>query len=264
LGYSRDAYYKREKRMTSHKNQKDEILEMVKTRRHSQPREGTKKVYHGIKDQLKAKGIKMGRDKLFDILRDYKMLIRPRKGYVKTTNSNHQYKKYDNLVKDFVPTAENQLWVSDITYIRTLNGFCYLALITDAYSRKIVGYDISDSLELEGALRALKKALRSLPAGQRPIHHSDRGIQYCSHEYTRLLKNNKLSISMASKGNCYENALAERINGILKQEFYLNQTFMNKNHAIKTSKESIKIYNTKRLHIKLGYKTPESVHLNAA
>jgi len=250
--------------MKSHNNQKDEVLEMVRSRRHIQPREGTKKLYSGIKAQLKAKGIKVGRDKLFDILRDHEMLIKPRKSHVKTTNSNHQYKKYDNLVKDFRPTGKNQLWVSDITYIRTVNGFCYLALITDAYSRKIVGYDISDSLELEGALRALKKALRRLPAGQRPIHHSDRGIQYCSHEYTRLLKKNELTISMASKGNCYENALAERVNGILKQEFFLDQNFINKTHAIKASKESIKIYNNKRLHIKLGYKTPESVHINAA
>ena len=264
FGYSRDAYYKRKKRVKRHNSQKDEVIEMVRSRRHSQPREGTKKLYYVIKAQLKAKGIKVGRDKLFDILRDHDMLIKPRKSYVKTTNSNHQYKKYANLVKDFRPTGKNQLWVSDITYIRTVNGFCYLALITDAYSRKIVGYDISDSLELEGALRALKKALRSLPAGQRPIHHSDRGIQYCSHEYTRLLRKNELPISMASKGNCYENALAERVNGILKQEFFLDQKFINKSHAIKTSKESIKIYNNKRLHIRLGYKTPESVHLNAA
>lgn len=264
MGYSRDAYYKRKKRTKNHDTKEKDVLDMIIDRRKIQPREGTKKIYYGIKDQLKGKGIKLGRDKLFELLRRHNMLIRSRRGYVKTTNSNHQYKKYKNLVKDFVPKAENQLWVSDITYIRTASSFCYLALITDAYSRKIVGYDISNSLELEGALRALKFALSGLPAGAAPIHHSDRGIQYCSHEYTRLLKNNGLKISMASKGNCYENALAERVNGILKQEYYLDQTFVNMNHAVKTSKESINIYNSRRLHIELGYKTPEYVHSNAA
>jgi len=249
--------------MKDHKTKEDEILDMVRKRRQIQPREGTKKIYYGIKKQLEAKGIKLGRDKLFELLRRHEMLIRPRQGYTKTTNSNHPYKKYENLVKNFVPTHENQLWVSDITYIRTLNGFCYLALITDAYSRKIVGYDISNSLELEGSLRALKKALKSLPAGSKPIHHSDRGIQYCSYQYTNVLKTHGLKISMASKGDCYENAMAERVNGILKKEFFLDENFINLNHAKKTSEEAIKIYNNMRLHMALDYKTPNQIHLKA-
>jgi transposase InsO family protein len=150
--------------------------------------------------------------------------------------------------------------VSDITYIRTIKGFCYLALITDAYSRKIVGYDISNSLELEGALRALKKALKSLPAGHDLIHHSDRGIQYCSYEYTNLLKKRGVKISMASKGDCYENALAERVNGILKQEYYLDVNFIGVKHAIKACRDAIFIYNNHRLHMALNYKIPEYVH----
>ena len=236
------------------------ILKLVQKRRSILPREGTRKLYKSLKPQLDQQQIKLGRDKLFDLLREQNMLIKPRGKHVVTTNSRHRFRIYKNLVKDFKPTAINQLWVSDITYLKTTNGFCYLALITDAYSRKIVGYDISNSLELEGALRALKKALRRLPGRVKPIHHSDRGIQYCSNQYTDLLKKNKLRISMASTGNCYENAMAERINGILKHEFYLNEVFINLKHAIKTTKDSIEIYNNKRLHMALGYQTPEKVH----
>ena len=188
------------------------------------------------------------------------MLVKPRKAYVRTTNSRHGFNTYLNLTEGFVPTGINQLWVSDITYIRAAEGFMYLALITDAYSRKIVGYDISDSLELEGALRALQKALKSLPANHRLIHHSDRGIQYCSHAYVNKLKSRNIKISMASKGNCYENALAERVNGILKQEYYLDKTFRLKSLAMKACKQAVTIYNQHRLHMSLGYKTPEHMH----
>ena len=192
------------------------------------------------------------------------MLVKPRKSYVTTTNSRHRFHTYLNLVEDFKPTGKNQLWVSDITYIRTLDGFMYLALITDAYSRKIVGYDISDSLELEGALRALRLALRSLPADHQLIHHSDRGIQYCSHAYVNRLKSRGVRISMASTGNCYENAMAERVNGILKQEYYLDQAFKTKDLAKKACKQAVKIYNGLRLHMALDYKTPDQVHTQAA
>jgi transposase InsO family protein len=192
------------------------------------------------------------------------MLVKPRKRYARTTDSRHGFNIHPNLAEGFTPTGKNQLWVSDITYIRTMSGFLYLALITDAYSRKIVGYDISDSLELEGALRALRKALSSLPADHRLIHHSDRGIQYCTHAYVNKLKSKGIRISMAGKGNCYENAMAERVNGILKQEYYLDQRFNMKTLAIKACKQAVKIYNTHRLHMSLGYKTPEYVHNRAA
>lgn len=163
-----------------------------------------------------------------------------------------------------VVTAPNQVWVSDITYIRTINGFCYLALITDMYSRKIVGYDLSDSLELAGCLRALQKALASTrrPAGL--VHHSDRGIQYCSNQYVDKLKKHGIKISMTEENHCYENAIAERVNGILKDEFYLDQTFFSTRNAEQAAKNAIDIYNNKRLHVSLGYKTPNMVFKKVA
>jgi putative transposase len=264
LCISRDAYYKARKRNEFKMLTEFHILELVRQRRKLQPREGGRKLYVGIKQDLNRMELKVGRDKLFDILRMHNMLVKPRRKYARTTNSKHWFNTYPNLLEGFIPTGKNQLWVSDITYIRTLSGFLYLALITDAYSRKIVGYDISDSLELEGALRALQKALRSLPADHRLIHHSDRGIQYCSYAYVKKLKSNNIRISMAAKGNCYENAMAERMNGILKQEYYLDQTFRSKELAKKACKQAIRIYNNHRLHMSLGYKTPEYVHYWAA
>ena len=161
-------------------------------------------------------------------------------------------------------TAPNQVWVSDITYIRTVSGFCYLALITDMYSRKIVGYDISDSLELTGCLRALKLALRQARPAAGLVHHSDRGVQYCSNQYVNELKKRKIRISMTEENHCYENAIAERVNGILKDEFYLDQCFFDTRYAIKATKNAIYIYNNKRLHLSLGYKTPNMVFKNVA
>lgn len=261
---SRDAYYKYRKRCEGRELLEEQVLDIVRPKRRIQSREGGRKLYKGIKGELEGKKLKVGRDKLFDILRKHDMLVKPRRNYVTTTNSRHRFTIYTNLVEDFVPTGKNQLWVSDITYIRTVKGFLYLALITDAYSRRIVGYDISDSLELEGALRALRRALSSLPADHKLIHHSDRGIQYCSHAYVNKLKSRGVRISMASTGNCYENALAERVNGILKQEYYLDQNFRTKKIARTACRQAVKIYNGLRLHMSLGYKTPDYVHDQAA
>ena len=157
-------------------------------------------------------------------------------------------------------TRSNQVWVSDITYIRTIKGFCYLALITDMHSRKIVGYDLSDSLELKGCVRALNKAIYQAKNIIKLIHHSDRGIQYCSNVYTQILKRKKINISMTEENHCYENAIAERVNGILKDEFYLDQTFDNLAHAKKAAKNAINLYNQVRLHLSLDYKTPNMVY----
>jgi putative transposase len=156
-------------------------------------------------------------------------------------------------------TAPNQVWVSDITYIRTVNGFCYLALITDMYSRKIVGFDVSDSLELAGCLRALQKALWHARPAAGLVHHSDRGIQYCSNQYVNELKNRDIQISMTEENHCYENAIAERVNGILKDEFYLDQCFFSLKNAQIATKNAINIYNNKRLHLSLDFKTPNMV-----
>ena len=218
----------------------------------------------GLADEMAEKNIKIGRDKFFDFLRNYDLQVKPRKRYARTTNSMHRFYKYKNLIKEFKPTQINQLWVSDITYIKTHNGFCYLALITDAYSRKIVGYDVSNSLELAGVLAALNKAIKLLPDNHQLIHHSDRGIQYCSYAYTDLLIKKKVKISMTENGNCYENAMAERVNGILKTEFYLDHCFDNINQAKKACEQAIEIYNNQRLHMALNYKTPQQMHQKVA
>jgi transposase InsO family protein len=256
---TRSAYYKYLERYEKDEQEKKEVVSLVKERRKEQSREGTRKLYEALKSDFQSRRLKVGRDRLFDILREYDMLVKRKKSHTKTTDSYHRFHKYTNLVKDITPTRPNQVWVSDITYIRTVRGFCYLALITDVYSRRIVGYDISDSLELAGCLRALKKALRQARPAGGLIHHSDRGIQYCSKQYVSLLKKKKIKISMTEENHCYENAIAERVNGILKDEFYLDETFFNLAIAKKACKNAIHVYNTKRLHLSLGYKTPESM-----
>lgn len=262
FGQQRDAFYKFKKRYTMRKAKEEQIVQLVVKQRKEQPRVGTRKLKELISPALKQAGIKMGRDGLFSILRERRMLVGRKKTTCKTTNSYHRFHKYSNLVKDMTVTAPNQVWVSDITYIRTVNGFCYLALITDMYSRKIVGYDISDTLELSGCLRALQKALRQARSAAGLVHHSDRGIQYCSYQYVNELIKSKIKISMTEENHCYENAIAERVNGILKDEFYLDQCFFNTDHASKATKSAISIYNNKRIHLSLGYKTPNMVFNN--
>lgn len=255
----RDAYYKYQKRYQQRKAVESQVIELVNRERIEQPRIGTRKLHKTLRDTFNASGIKVGRDCLFNILRAHDMLVKRKKASCKTTDSYHRFHKYNNLVKDIEVTKPNQVWVSDITYIRTVKGFCYLALITDMYSRKIVGYDISDSLELAGCLRALKLALRQARPADGLVHHSDRGIQYCSNQYVNELKKRNIRISMTEENHCYENAIAERVNGILKDEFYLDQCFFDTRYAIKATKNAIDIYNNKRLHLSLGYKTPNMV-----
>jgi transposase InsO family protein len=261
---TRDAYYKRRARTKIKEEIKDMVLSLIIEHRIDLPRAGGKKLYKAIIPELETAGIKFGRDKLFDLLRDYNLLIRRRKKFIHTTNSHHRFHKYGSLLKDFTPTGPNQVWVSDITYIRKTRGFCFLALITDAYSRKIVGHDLSDSLELAGCLRALKRALRQLPHRYNLIHHSDRGIQYCSNQYVDILKKHKIKISMTEENHCYENAIAERVNGILKDEFFLDQFFQTTQNAKQACENAIKLYNYKRLHLSLNYKTPDMVHHSVA
>ena len=223
-----------------------------------------RKLIKALDVDFKKANIKVGRDTLFNVLRKYKMLTLKKKTSARTTNSYHRFYKYNNIIKDVKVTRPNQVWVSDITYIRTIKGFCYLALITDVYSRKIVGYDLSDSLELKGCVRALNKAIYQAKDINELIHHSDRGIQYCSNVYTQILKKKKIDISMTEENHCYENAIAERVNGILKDEFYLDQTFDNEAHAKKAAKNAINLYNEVRLHLSLDYKTPNMVYLKTA
>jgi putative transposase len=201
----------------------------------------------------------VGRDTLFNILREHKMLTLRKKYSARTTNSYHRFYKYNNIIKDLEINRSNQAWASDITYIRTLKGFCYLPLITDMHSRKIVGYD-SDSLELKECVRALNKAIYQAKDIKGLIHDSDRGIQYCSNVYTQILKRKKIGITMTEENHCYENAMAERVNGILKDAFYLDQTFMNEAHAKRAAKNAIKLYNEIRLHLSLDFKTPNMAY----
>ncbi len=259
----RDAYYKTKKRQVKREAVTHQVIKLVKEERIEQPRVGTRKLYEALHFSFEASGFKVGRDKLFDILRANDLLVKRKKASCRTTDSYHRFHKYSNLVKDMTVGSPNQVWVSDITYIRTVKGFCYLALITDMFSRKIVGYDISNSLELAGCLRALKKALRTARPAAGLVHHSDRGIQYCSNQYVKELNKREIKISMTEENHCYENAIAERVNGILKDEFYLDQCFFTTSHAKKATENAIDIYNSKRLHLSLGYKTPNTVFENA-
>lgn len=223
---------------------------------------GGKKLYHLLKDDLHKIDRGLGRDKFFDILRRKKLLVKRRKKYVYTTDSFHRFRVYKNALKDKLLTAPHQALVSDITYLRVSGGFVYLFLITDAYSRKITGWSLSNSLSIEGAIEALKMAIKQCPKtdGDGIIHHSDRGIQYCSNAYVALLKKHKMTISMTEENHCYENAMAERVNGILKDEFMLDATFADKSIALKAVREAIETYNTRRPHWSLKLSTPQQVH----
>lgn len=260
----RDAYYKYKKRCASKEIVEQTVIKLVKKSRQTLPREGTRKLMKSLKTDFKKSNLKIGRDQLFKILRKNRLLVKRKKYSSRTTNSYHRFYKYKNSIKGVKINRPNQVWASDITYIRTIKGFCYLALITDMYSRKIVGFDLSDSLELKGCVRALNKAIYNAKNIKGLTHHSDRGIQYCSNIYTQILKRKKIEISMTEENHCYENAMAERVNGILKDEFYLDQTFTSLTQAKTAAKNAIKLYNNKRLHLSLDYKTPNYVHLNAA
>lgn len=221
---------------------------------------GTRKLVHHLAGPLQDHGIKMGRDQLFNLLRHHGLLVRRRRRIIKTTDSFHWLKKYPDLTTGLNLNASEQLWVCDITYIRTINSFSYLSLITDAYSRLIVGYCLYPTLEAVGCLRALEMAINNRSKSCKLIHHSDRGIQYCSAAYVDVLKLNHIEISMTQSGSPYENALAERMNGILKNEFYPKRVYQNHKEAVKVLTSNIEVYNSKRPHLSLGYLTPQSAH----
>ena len=238
-------------------------MDLVHEVRHIMPRIGGKKLYSILKNDLHNVG-KLGRDKLFDILRKNDLLVKRKKSYTRTTDSYHRFYKYKNLLYNKTLTRSNECYVSDITYLRTENGFVYLFLITDAYSRKIVGWDLSRSLAIEGGLKALNMALKQRKTRAPLIHHSDRGIQYCCNAYVEKLKKSKVNISMTEENHCYENSLAERVNGILKDEFLLDSTFKNYDQTLQAVKQAVKTYNELRPHWSLDLKTPNEVHLKSA
>jgi putative transposase len=263
LGYSRQNYYKKRKHEDKEEVIKQQIRVLVCNVRKKLPRIGTRKLHNLISSALKSLEIKCGRDKLFDYMREMNLLIEPKRRYVQTTFSKHWLRKYPNISKKTAIDRPEQVWVSDITYLKTDEGNCYLSLITDAFSRKIVGFNVSDSLSAEQTIKALKMAIKGrIYPINRIIHHSDRGLQYCSKEYVETALDANIEMSMTENSSPYENALAERMNRTLKEEFNLYMTLKTKQQAIRVVNESIELYNAYRPHLALDFLTPNDVHKN--
>ncbi len=263
MGVSRQAIYQREKRATERIAELQPVKEWVMQYRRFMPQLGTRKLYHLIKPELEAQHIKLGRDGLFDYLRDANLLVKPRRSYIKTTFSKHWMRKHPNLFKDMNVDKPEQVFVSDITYMESDEGVHYVSLVTDACSRKIMGYEVSREMKSSDVLKALKMAIGERQTHHRLIHHSDRGVQYCSREYQQVLEANGIKPSMTDGYDCYQNALAERVNGILKQEFLMHRC-KSFNELKSLVKQSVSIYNRLRPHLSLGMKTPEDVHEKAS
>lgn len=262
FGISRQSLYQARSRLLRRRKELSQIKPLVQEVRRRMPRLGTRKLHFLLKADFERLGIKIGRDKLFDYLRSERMLIKPKKNYTKTTNSKHWLKKHPNLVKENKSKRVEEVFVSDITYIKSRERTHYLALTTDAYSRKIMGYHLSDDLSAENTVKALQMAITKRQSKKRLIHHSDRGLQYCSSVYQAELKGNQIKTSMTDGYDCYQNALAERINGILKQEFLIEKCNTGAELEL-LIKESIEIYNKERPHLSLGMKTPNYIHKKA-
>ena len=260
FGKTRQAYYKRKKETYKESLNEDLILTVVRKIRETQKRTGGRKLLEMVRERVDEKQL-MGRDEFFNLLRSHGLLVRRRKFRAVTTNSFHWLHKYPNLISALIPERPNHIWVSDITYIKTDNGFLYLYLITDAYSRKIIGWQLSDNLRSDNAILALYMAISQLPANcGEIIHHSDRGIQYCSLKYVKILETHGIKISMTENGDPYENAIAERVNGILKTEWLYDMHLHNYTEAMAAVKQIIRIYNTERLHSSIEMLTPDQAH----
>lgn len=261
LGKSRQAFYEHQWRSDQQALNEGLIVDLVHCQRQLTPGVGGRKLLHLLHEQWEKHNISVGRDQFFHLLRQHDLLIRRRKKYVVTTHSKHWLKKHPNLANTLTINQAEQLWVSDITYISIGNKFGYLMLITDAYSRKIVGYQLSPNLSASFCVTALENALKTREFPSRLLmHHSDRGIQYCSHNYVNTLQRYKCTISMTQNGDPYENALAERVNGILKQEWNLDQTFDTFEQAQKAIQNAIYHYNHSRPHASCNYLTPVQTH----
>jgi len=259
FGIDRQVYYRRIKRTNSKQVLASKVVSLVLEIRQIMPRIGAKKLYYLLKNQLQE--LKIGRDKFIDILRANHLLIIPKRSYHITTNSHHRFRKHQNQILDLQISRPEQVWVSDITYIGKRDNPCYLSLITDAYSKRIMGFNVADNMNAQSTLTALKNALKQRSdKGKVLIHHSDRGIQYCSDQYQKLLHQNNIICSMTQNSDPYENAVAERINGILKQEFNIDK--FNQQLAVMKSlvKNAIEIYNNKRPHYSNYMLTPNQMH----
>jgi putative transposase len=260
FGKTRQAYYKRKKESYKESLNEDLVLTVVRKIRETQKRTGGRKLIGMVRERVPAEHL-MGRDEFFNLLRRHGLLVRKRKFRAITTNSFHWLHKYPNIIKGLSPERPNHIWVSDITYIKTEKGFLYLYLITDAYSRKIIGWQLSDNLGSDNAILALYMAISQLPAKcDEIIHHSDRGIQYCSLKYVKLLEVHGIKLSMTENGDPYENAIAERVNGILKTEWLYDMNLHNYSEAKAAIDEVIKIYNSERPHSSIEMLTPDQAH----
>ena len=263
VGMTRQNYYKARTQRKRQAVAESLILDLVGQERAMQPKLGGRKLLHLIAPELASAGVSIGRDRFFSLLSDHDLVIERKARQCRTTDSWHGFRVYSNLLKDSDLTGPHQALVSDLTYIRTDEGFVYLALVMDAQSRAIVGFDCSDSLEAEGALRALAMALGQLRPGCQTIHHSDRGSQYCCKAYVGALQGAAMRISMTEENHCYENAKAERLNGILKQEYGLGEGFACKEESYQAVAEAVWLYNHRRPHESLAYQFPMAVHTAA-
>ena len=259
-GVSRQAFYHYQNHQATERLKREMVLQLVCQIRARQPRIGVRKLYQLLKPDFEKLNCQLGRDALFRLLKAHGLLVGSSKRGHNTTCANHRFHRYPNRITDVVGDRIHQVFVADITYLQTVDGFVYLALVTDLFSRKIVGFDVSDSLSVDGALRACKMAIQPVTQSDALIHHSDRGVQYCCHAYTQLLESHGVQLSMTQNGDVYQNAVAERVNGILKIEFLLNHTFGSIHQATANAKQSVAIYNNERPHLSLGYQTPQEVY----
>lgn len=260
FGYTRQNWYDTKKRQSETQLSEVLVLSEAKKLRKDHKKMGCEKIHDLMTPFLEEHNIKLGRDKFFYLMSEHGLQVRRTKRKAKTTNSNHLFKRYPNIVRDIELVSAGKLWVSDITYIRTKFGFAYLSLITDAYSKKIVGWCLWTDLTSTGALNALKMATQSEAVTTKLIHHSDRGIQYCCYDYVNYLKSCNIQLSMTEKGDPYENAIAERVNGILKDEYDLYDTFDDYNQAHEAVKIAINKYNNQRPHRSCNMLTPAKAH----
>jgi putative transposase len=261
FGYSKQAYYQHQQGCLRRQSARNTALALTQQVRYRLPRLGTRKLHYLLREEFVRQGLKVGRDGLFTLLRKEGMLIRAKRSFTKTTNSRHWMRKYPNRIKDTPVHRPEQVWVADITYVRTRQGFSYLHLLTDAYSKQIMGYQLSNSMSAEDTAKALKMALakRRYPAGPL-VHHSDRGLQYCSELYTGLLRQAGIAISMTEQADPYENAVAERVNGILKDEFGLGDCFEDISDVQQQIHQAIQGYNNLRPHLSNHMLTPVQMH----
>ncbi len=264
FGITRQAYYQNSWKAIDVSTEEELVLKEVQNIRKKHQRMGTRKLYEKLHPFMLEHHIKMGRDSLFNLLSSNQMLVRKRKRRVSTTQSFHWLRKYPNLIRDFTPTAPNQLWVSDITYWKIKESFIYISFITDVYSHKIVGFHVAETLETVETIKALKKALSDLRSESHSqlVHHSDRGVQYCSHKYVKLLQDNDIKISMTESGDPLENAVAERINGIIKEEYLQDYMVRNIKEAKQVLKFVVGLYNEERPHNSISNLVPNQVHEN--